>query len=320
MDYVFAFLGRLIHDQHTLSMAFIAATGAAVFALGLAVLLILSTLLDPMRARIRALSGGRQQTVPSAASLARQLDPLAQYILPRKIKERSEVEQKLIHAGYRSPNALMVLYSLKTLFAIGLPAAALPFLLWAPKLEPVHMLTIGLVLSGTGLLAPSLVVERALRRRTRRLRNGLPDALDLLVVCTEAGLGLKAAIQRVADELSIAHPELAQELAMVNAETRAGVDQTEALHNLAERTGLDDIRGLVSLLAQSMRFGTSVAETLRVYAAEFRDKRMQLAEEQAAKIGTKMIFPLVLCLFPSFFVVVVGPAVIGVIRVLQGLS
>ena len=140
--------------------------------------------------------------------------------------------------------------------------------------------------------------------------------MDLLVVCVEAGLGLAAAIQRVADELAISHPELASELFIVNAEIRAGVERVRALQGLADRTGLDDIRGLVSLLAQSLRFGTSVAETLRVYSDEFRDKRMQRAEEQAAMIGTKLIFPLVLFLFPSFFLVMIGPAILGVLAAL----
>jgi tight adherence protein C len=136
-----------------------------------------------------------------------------------------------------------------------------------------------------------------------------------LVVCVESGLGLAPALQRVADELSVSHPELGTELTLVNAEIRAGVERTQALKNLADRTGLEDIRGLTALLVQTMRFGTSVGDALRVYAEEFRDKRMQAAEEQAAKIGTKMIFPLVLCLFPSFFLVAVGPAVLRLIAV-----
>jgi tight adherence protein C len=139
--------------------------------------------------------------------------------------------------------------------------------------------------------------------------------LDLLVICVESGLGLAAAIQRVGEELRYSHPELAQEFALVNAEMRAGVDREAALHNLTARTGLEDIRGLVSLLVQTLRFGTSIADTLRVYSEEFRDRRMQRAEEQAAKIGTKLIFPLVFCLFPSFFVVAIGPAVIRIVAV-----
>jgi tight adherence protein C len=134
-----------------------------------------------------------------------------------------------------------------------------------------------------------------------------------MVVCIESGLGLGQTIDRVADELMVSHPELAEELALVNAEMRAGVESVTALKNLADRTGLEDIRGLVSTLVQTLRFGTSVADGLRVYSEEFRDKRMQNAEERAAKIGTKMIFPLVFFMFPAFFVVAVGPAVVQMI-------
>ena len=147
----------------------------------------------------------------------------------------------------------------------------------------------------------------------RRLRHGFPDALDLLVVCVESGLGLGPALQRVADELGVSHPELSLELATVTAEMRAGIQRETALRNLAERTGLSDIRGLVGLLVQSMRFGTSVADALRVYSEDFRDKRMQAAEEQAAKMATKLIFPLVLFMFPVFFIVATGPAALRII-------
>jgi tight adherence protein C len=130
----------------------------------------------------------------------------------------------------------------------------------------------------------------------------------------ESGLGLPQALQRVGDELEVSHPELASELAHVTAQMRAGVDRESALRGLATRTGLDDVRGLVSLLVQTLRFGTGIAEALRVYSEDFRDRRMQRAEEAAAKIGTKLIFPLVVCLFPSFFVVAIGPAVLRIIE------
>jgi tight adherence protein C len=173
----------------------------------------------------------------------------------------------------------------------------------------------GFAAAAIGLIGPSYVLDKLAAARIKKLRNGFPDALDLLVVCVESGLGLAAAIQRVADELAVSHEELATELALVNAEMRVGVDRAKALKNLADRSGVDDIRGLVSLLIQTMRFGTGVAEALRVYSEEFRDKRMQMAEETAAKIGTKLIFPLVTCLFPSFFIVAIGPAVIRLIDV-----
>ena len=158
--------------------------------------------------------------------------------------------------------------------------------------------------------AAGIWLDRAVAKRHKLLRDGFPDALDLLTVCVESGLGLPQALQRVADELEVSHPELAVELGNVTAQMRAGVDRETALRGLATRTGLDDVRGLVSLLAQTLRFGTGIAEALRVYSEDFRDKRMQRAEEAAAKIGTKLIFPLVVCLFPAFFVVAIGPAVL----------
>ena len=168
-----------------------------------------------------------------------------------------------------------------------------------------------------GVILPNYVLDKIKENRLKKLRNGFPDALDLLVVCVEAGLGLGAAIDRVARDLEVSHLELAEELRLVNVEMRAGVERPVALKNLADRSGLADIRGLVGLLVQTMRFGTSIADALRVYSEEFRDKRMQKAEEQAAKIGTKLIFPLVTCLFPAFFIVAVGPAVLRMIDVFE---
>jgi len=197
--------------------------------------------------------------------------------------------------------------------AISFPILVLIAARWAPQLSTSSIAFFAILLAFIGVRLPDYGLSYMRERRIKRLRNGLPDALDLLVVCVESGLGLTPAIERVSRELEFSHTELAQELALVNAEMRAGVERPVALRNLAARSGVDDINGLVGLLVQTIRFGTSVAEALRVYSEEFRDKRMQKAEEQAAKIGTKMIFPLVLCLFPSFFIVAVGPAVLRII-------
>jgi tight adherence protein C len=169
-------------------------------------------------------------------------------------------------------------------------------------------------------MLPNFLLVRKVKKRQREILNGFPDALDMLVTCTEAGLGLNAALQRVASELSISYPALSDELELVNAEIRVGVDRIQALRNLVDRTGIAEIRGLVSLLSQSMRFGNSVADSLRIYSEEFRDKRMQNAEELAAKIPIKMIFPLVFCLVPAFFLIGAGPAVVGVFRALNAMN
>jgi tight adherence protein C len=167
------------------------------------------------------------------------------------------------------------------------------------------------------MLAPNRWLELRVARRQKRLRDGFPESLDMLVICVEAGLGLTSAIARVAEELKFSQPDLASELAIVNAEMRAGVDREVALDNLNARTGLSEIRGLVSLLQQTLRFGTGIADSLRVYAAEFRDQRMQAAEERAGKIGTKLIFPLIFCEFPAFFVIAIGPAVMRIMEAFQ---
>ena len=173
--------------------------------------------------------------------------------------------------------------------------------------------------AGFGMLLPNIILSKMVEKRGKALTHGFPDALDLLVVCVESGLGLAAAIQRVSDELGVSHPELAFELSTVNSEIRMGVQREQALRNLADRTGLEDIRGLVGLLIQTMRFGTGIADTLRVYSEEFRDKRTQKAEEQAAKMGTKLVFPLVLFMFPIFFIVAIGPAVLRIIDAFTGM-
>ena len=152
-------------------------------------------------------------------------------------------------------------------------------------------------------------------KRKKRLFRGFPDALDLLVVCVEAGMGLDMAIHRVGEEIGLTHPELAEELKLLNLELRAGKTRNSALRNLSKRTDIEDVKSLVTLLIQTDRFGTSIAQALRVYSDSFRTTRYQRADEIAAKMGTKLIFPLAFCMFPSFFVVAVGPALIQIFRV-----
>jgi len=149
------------------------------------------------------------------------------------------------------------------------------------------------------------------RRRQRHLRHALPDALDLMVVCAEAGLGLNAAIKRVADEMGVQHPELAEELDLVMMQTRAGMDSRSALKELERRTGLDDIRAFVTTLLQALRFGTSIAQSLRIFSDDMRDKRLQQAQEKAARLSLTMLMPIALCMLPMFFVILLGPSLIS---------
>jgi tight adherence protein C len=170
-------------------------------------------------------------------------------------------------------------------------------------------------------LAPAFILARMVTRRQRQIRNGLPDALDLLIVCIEAGLALDQAILKVSEELAISHPALAEELQTLNNEVRAGKPRMEAFRNFADRTKVDDVRALVAMLIQTDRFGTSVAQALRTHADTSRTTRRQHAEERAAKLGVKLVFPLVFCLFPAMYVVTVGPGAIRIMRILvQGVG
>jgi len=313
LDYLLALLSGLVEDEKQVRLIFIGMVTLAFFGLSMGVTLLISATTDPLRRRLQRHAAEKGGEKALGERLAEAMRPVARFVLPTKESEVSQVKQQLTHAGFRGPNALMVYYATKTSLAISMPAAVLVVAPFFPGIDSRILMFFAMAASFTGLMAPNVFLEHSVNKRKRLLRNGFPDALDLLVVCVESGLGLSTAIQRVSDEIAISHPELAEELALVNAQVRAGVDRVDALKQLAQRTGLDDIRGLVALLAQSMRFGTSVADTLRIYSEEFRDKRMQAAEEQAAKIGTKLIFPLVTCLFPSFFIVAIGPAILKVL-------
>jgi tight adherence protein C len=293
--------------------------GAAVALLAVGISVMISSATDPVRRRVTAVTAPTQASVGSSLDLSRVVDPVSKYVLPSKAEEKNRTRERLIQAGFRKESALQNIYGIKAGLALVLPIVAYVAVRWAPELSGNMVLFAVLAAAMVGVRAPDYVLGRIRARRMKRLRVAFPDALDLLVVCVESGLGLAPAIARVARELEISHPDLAMELKLVNAEMGAGVDRPVALRNLATRCGLDDIKGLVGLLVQTIRFGTSVADALRVYSEEFRDKRMQRAEEQAAKIGTKMIFPLVFCMFPAFFIVCIGPAVMRFLKIFPAL-
>jgi len=263
--------------------------------------------------RLRAL--GSQQRVQSPQKpafkerLEQALDPLSKAI-PLSPADVSRTRAWLIQAGYREPRHLTMYVgsrALAALFGLVLVISATgvtsPFLL------------IGV--TGLGFFLPRFFLKRLIRDRQQRIRLGLPDALDLTVICVEAGLALDAAMMRVGEDLHHAHPELSDEFHIVNLEMRAGKPRADALRNLALRTGVDDIRALVATLVQTDRFGTSVAQALRVHSDSLRTERRQRAEEQAAKTTIKMVIPLVVFVLPSIVFVTLGPAVIQLIRTLS---
>jgi tight adherence protein C len=320
MDAIFSFIQSLTVGSDAQSLLFVLTTGATVFLFALGVAFLVLASLDPVRRRLSAMAGDAKAESEFPARMLRFLEPVNRFLLPSKEAERGKMEKKLMYAGLRSANALPLFYAIKTGLALALLLGVLTASAWLPQWTAQKVVFFAMIAAFIGLMVPNYVLDHIVERRQKRLRDGFPDALDLLVVCVEAGLGLTAAIQRVSDELKFSHPELGAEFARVTAEMRAGIEREMALKSLAARTGLEDIRGLVSLLIQTLKFGTSIGETLRVYAEEFRDKRMQRAEELAAKIGTKLIFPLVFCLFPSFFVVAIGPAVVRIAEVFRFLG
>jgi tight adherence protein C len=228
-----------------------------------------------------------------------------EHVLPKSQKEMSVVLQRLGRAGYRNESAIRVFYGCKVLVPVALCAVA--FLTNAASLSPFFVYTSCL---GLGFLAPDFWLGRMISNRQKRIERGLPDVLDLLVICIEAGLSLDQATSRTAEELKAAQPDLCDEFGILVLEQRAGRARSEAWKNLADRTDVNSLRNLVSVLVQSEQFGTSVAKTLRQHADSLRTQRMQAVEEMAAKTSVKLVFPLVFFIFPALFLVTLGPAVI----------
>jgi tight adherence protein C len=230
-------------------------------------------------------------------------------LLPTGSSGQSKAQLLMVRAGYRSPNALLAMRGAKILLPVLF--FALTYASGIYRSNPFFFVGGALVL---GYMLPELWLTWRIRARQHRLRLALPDGLDLLVICVEAGLGLDQALMRVAEELRITHPELSEELQLVNLEMRIGKTRLEALRELGLRTGLEDIKALVAMLIQTERFGTSVAQSLRVHSDDLRTKRRQRAEELAAKTAVKMVPALVFFIFPALMVVILGPAVITIMR------
>lgn len=230
-------------------------------------------------------------------------------------KDLSATKLMLVRAGFRRPEAMMALRGAKVL----LPIAFAIIVYVSGLTESNNGLFVWILALVAGFLLPDMWLSRRVRKRQTILRKALPDALDLLVVCIEAGLGLDQAFMRVSQELRITHPELCGELDLVNAQIRVGRTRIESMRELASRTGVDDIKALVAMLIQTDRFGTSVSQSLRVHADDMRLKRRQRAEEAAAKTPVKMVPPLVFFIFPALFVVILGPAIITIFRQFIGM-
>jgi tight adherence protein C len=264
---------------------------------------------SPVRRRIRGLRGSGSQSADhesSALGNAPTTAPIVKKVttfIPKSPKQMSKVQRRLALAGLYKPKHIAY-YIVSEVLA---PAVMFGAILLTLGRRGIIFAVLGAII---GYLLPGMVVEYYAKKRQKEIRNGLPDALDLLIISLEAGLAIDQAVLKSSEELSIAYPSLAEELHMITVECRAGKPRIEAFKNFAARTKVDDVRALVAMLVQTDRFGTSIADALRTYAEVSRTKRRQRAEERAAKIGVKLVFPLVFCLFPAFFVVVLGPGII----------
>jgi tight adherence protein C len=251
---------------------------------------------------------------PKPSMIAQKLQALGQHA-PISPQDAQSTRRTLIAAGYRAESAVSLFYGIKLLLAIILCILSIVFRNEI-TLNPVLRIVLPVAATVGGYWIPGFLLERRVTKRQEKLRLSLPDGLDLMVVSVEAGLGLDQALQNVGRELSVAHPELSEELGLVTLEMRAGKRRAEALRNLAQRTGESELRKLTAILIQSDRFGTSMAEALRTHSEFMRVRRRQEAEERAAKVGVKLVFPIFFFILPSILVVAAGPGILQVFKYL----
>jgi tight adherence protein C len=317
MDYLIGLFNGVFGNQEYAEWAIYVLAAMAGVTLALSISFLVSGIYSPIRRRLHNINNDGEQGLEDRYEVNKTLEHGIGKLgkLPYLNLSNNETRRLLIHAGLHSDNALAIFSAVRLLLLIIGAILTVIVLQIMPNASGIIIAYIGFFIMGVTFLTPSLILTAMARSRMRTLKVGFPDALDLLVVCCEAGLGLMAALQRVANVLSLSHPSLAGELDLVCKKVRAGLSIKVALNEFTERTGLVDIKGLNSAISQSIRLGTGIAETLRVFSDEYRDKRLQEAEEQAAKIAVKMIFPMMLCIWPSFFIVAVGPAVLKVMKV-----
>lgn len=273
-----------------------------------------------MRARLVRLTGRplAADEAPEAARpglLAGLLGPIARVATPTDRRELGRLRTRLTHAGLRAPHAANLYLASKVILCLGLGLGLLA--LNANLARPLgRAIELTVFLMGIGFYAPNAWLAGRIRERQRTIERALPDALDLLVTCVESGLGLDAALNRVAGEIRLASPLLADELALVAAEMRAGLGRGDAFRRLAERTGVEELRALSAVIIQTQIFGTSIARSLRVQSEGMRVRRMQRAEERAGMASVKMTIPLIVFIMPSLFAILLGPAAVRIYRVL----
>ncbi|MDX1302225.1 type II secretion system F family protein [Photobacterium sp.] len=318
MDYFITLIMGLVGNEKEAEWIFLGLFFISAVAFTISIAILLSSVFSPLKRKLNKIS--HLNVVPGKSvnekkHFDKTLESIDKYITPTSAKERDSTKALLMHAGYEDKKALTNFYAIKILLVIFALFSVLVGTRFMPELSSQKILFYTLVAMGLATIIPNIILRKIAKKRIRRLANAFPDALDLLVVTSEAGLGFNAALNRVANEIDAISPELSQELQIVGRKVRVGVPMPSALGQFVQRTGLFELQGLVSIISQSVKLGASMGDTLREYAVEFRDRRMQRAEEEAAKIGTKMIFPLVTCIWPGFFAIAIGPAIVAVLEV-----
>jgi len=263
--------------------------------------------------RVTQTAVAERQTVRHPSLAFRDLLKRLGTMLPNSPKDVTMMQRRLIRAGFRGPGALKTLYGAKVVLGAVFPLLA-TVAVAGVDLSAERKGMFVLLCLAAGFFGPNEYVRMRVKRRQKAIHKGLPNGLDLLVVCVESGLGLDQAMMQVAKDLERAHPEISQEFGLVNLELRAGKRRAEALRNMADRTGVDDLRKLVAVLIQADRFGTGVGQSLRTHSDYIRVQARQRAEEKAAKLGVKLVFPIFFCILPSLFVVTVGPVIVRIFR------
>lgn len=307
--------------MNLLQVGFLALLFLSVFAIVVAAMIFFSP--SNAKARLHSLVPGagatRRQVVPH--SLVSQATRISQHLgklsIPEEGWEASGLRTRFMNAGIRDASAPMAYFGAKTLLALSTPIVVYLLVSFSGAKLSLNSLLFFLLLGATvGYYLPTWVLGHLVDKRKREIFETFPDALDLMIVCVEAGLGIEAALNRVATDIEHKSKTLSEELSLVGLELRAGSDRARALRNLAARTGVEEVETWVAMLVQADRFGTSIAAALRVHSDMLRTKRRQRAEEQAAKIALKLLFPLIFFLFPSLMLVLMGPAFIQIYRVL----
>jgi len=310
--------------MNTIQIIYLALIFIAVFGVALVILTQFNTKTLQDRLQIVKAGGALESEIdqkskisPWVGRIIELTKPVAKLSVPKEGWENSQLRIRFMNAGYRSDTAPMVFFMAKTVLTFLLPAIFILYVMISGADYAADLLLLFIITSaGLGYFLPNIFLVRRIAYRKREILDSFPDAMDLIIVCVESGLGLDAALARVSEEMHMISPILGEELHLINLELRAGSSRERALRNLALRTGVEDIDTLVAMLVQSDRFGTSVAQSLRVHAENLRTKRRLRAEEAAAKIALKLLFPLIFFIFPSMLLVLLGPALISINRIL----